>query len=141
MKFSIYNFRFSKLLATITFVFLFSAPVSVWAICEGPIVPCGGADNPCQFCHLFVLLNNILKYILTCLTPIIASLMLVIGGFYLMAAGPSPEKVRKAKSVITAVVIGVVIIMVSWVFLNTFLDMIGVAEWTGLRTWWQINCP
>jgi len=109
--------------------------------CQGPIVPCGGASNPCEFCHIFVLINNIINFILTCLTPIAAGLMMVIGGFYFLAAGPSPGKVTQAKSVITAAVIGLVIVFIAWVFLNTFLDMIGVATWTGLENWWEISCP
>ncbi len=122
-------------------VFLFSAaPVS--AICEGPIVPCGG-DNPCQFCHIFVLITNIVNYVLTCLVPIIAGLMIIIGGLYLLAAGASPETLGKAKSVITAAVIGLVIIFLAWVFLNTLLDFMGIADWTGLGTWWEFTdkCP
>lgn len=131
-------------------LFLFLTPVSVWAGCEGPIVPCGGEEDPCQFCHIFELLNNIINYVLTCLTPIVAGFMMVLGGFYFLIAGPRPEKVSKAKSVITAAVIGLVIIFLSWVFLNTFLDMIGVAKWTGffdnpatpeIEGWWQIKCP
>jgi len=133
--------KIQNMLIVIFLVSLFLVPVRVLAICQGPLVPCGGEGNPCQFCHIFVLINNILNFILTCLTPIIASLILVIGGFYLLTAGPSPEKVSQAKSIITAAVIGIVIIFVAWVFLNTFLDAIGVAEWTGLKTWWKIECP
>ncbi|XOB40254.1 MAG: pilin [Candidatus Nealsonbacteria bacterium] len=120
---------------------LFLFPFQTQAICEGQIVPCGGSGNPCTFCHIFVLLNNILSFILTCLAPIISGLMLMIGGFYFLAAGPSPEKVTQAKSILTATIIGLVIILASWVFLNTFLTGIGVAEWTGLGTWWKIQCP
>jgi len=133
--------KIKNLLTVGFFIFLFLSPVSVQAICEGPIVPCGGEGDPCQFCHIFVLLNNIINYVLTCLTPIVAGFMMVLGGFYFLIAGPSPEKVKQANSVITAAVIGLVIIMISWIFLNTFLDMIGVAEWTGLGTWWEIECP
>lgn len=123
-------------------IFLFLIPTSVQAICEGPIVPCGTSTTPpCNFCHIFKLINNIFEYILTCLAPVMAAFMLVIGGFYLLAAGPSPEKVGKAKSVVTATVIGLVIVFIAWVFLNTFLEMIGVQEWTGLETWWEIKCP
>jgi len=75
---------------------------------------------------------------LTCLTPIIAGLMLTLGGFYFLIAGPSPEKVRDAKAIITAAVIGLVIIFVAWIFLNSFLSYIGLANWTG--KWWKINC-
>jgi len=76
--------------------------------------------------------------------------MLIIGGFYLLIAGGSPELFAKGKSVLTAVVIGLVIVFVAWVFLNTFLDAIGVAKWTGLMDnpdtpevegWWKIQCP
>jgi len=141
----------SKIQNLLIISFLILIPVSVFAICEGPIVPCGydannngqiDAAEKCAFCHIFVLLNNIINFILTCLTPIAAGLMMVMGGFYFLAAGPNPQQVSQAKSIITAAVIGIVIIFVAWVFLNTFLTMIGVEEWTGLGTWWQITgCP
>jgi len=131
-----------KNLFLLTFVLILAlSPALVLAICTGSLVPCGGEGNPCQFCHIFVLINNIITLILTCLAPIVAGLMLVIGGLYLLAAGPSPENVSKAKSIITSAVIGLVIIFVAWVFLNTFLAAIGVADWTGLTTWWEIKCP
>lgn len=124
------------------FLFLPLIPSQVQAFCEGPIVPCGRVGTPaCQFCHIFILFNNIVDYILTCLTPITAGLMIIIGGFYLLIAGGSPTLFSKAKSIVTAVVIGLVIIMTSWIFLNTFFTYIGVATWTGLGTWWQITCP
>ena len=136
------KFKIKKFLPKIILVFFFlSLAGQVLAICTGSLVPCGGEGNPCQFCHIFVLINNVISFILTCLAPIIAGLMLVIGGLYLLAAGPSPENVSKAKSVITSAVIGLVIIFVAWVFLNTFLAAIGVADWTGLTTWWKIKCP
>ncbi len=127
------------------------------AICEGPIVPCGGTDQPaCQFCHIFVLVNNIINFVLTCLTPIAAALMLVVGGLMLMLSYLSeveilpggtkggPKLLSQARGIITATVVGLVIIFIAWVFLNTLLTYIGVTEWTGLHgesgNWWQINC-
>ena len=135
--------KIEKFLPTVILVFFFlSLAGQTFAICEGPIVPCGAIGQPaCEFCHILVLINNIINFILNCLTPIAAGLMLIIGGFYFLAAGPSPENVRQAKSVITAAVIGLAIVFIAWVFLNTFLDMIGVAQWTGLGTWWEITCP
>jgi len=119
-------------------------PFSVFAAppgCNTSLVPCGGTSQPaCQFCDIFVLIDNVISFILTCLAPIVAILVLVIGGLYLLTAGSSPERVSKAKSIITSVVIGLVIIFVAWVFLNTFLDAIGVETWTGLKTWWKIDC-
>jgi amino acid transporter len=142
MKNSKCKMQNSKLLTIVfTFLFLFSAN-PVLAICQGPIVPCGRVGTPpCEFCHLFVLLDNIIKFFLTCLVPLVATLMLVTGGFLLLIGGTSPEKVSQAKSLITAAVIGLIIIFVAWVFLNTFMSIIGIAEWTGLREWWKISCP
>jgi len=122
-------------------LFFSLTPSQAWAACptEG-IVPCGTSDCPCQFCHIFVLINNIINFILTRLVPIAAGLMLIIGGFYFLIAGPDPGKISQAKSIVTAVVIGIVVVFVAWVFLNTFLTTIGVATWTGLDNWWEIAC-
>ena len=129
------------LIISLAGVFLFSA-TSALAICEGPLVPCGG-DNPCQFCHIFVLITNIVSYVLTCLVPIVAGLMIIIGGIYLLAAGASPQTLGKAKSVITATVIGLIIIFLAWVFLNTLLDFMGFVGWEGFGNWWEFTdkCP
>lgn len=141
-----------KLVATILSVllFLFLVPSQTFAICEGPIVPCGRAGTPsCTLCHFFELLNNIITFIFTCLAPVTAGLMLVLGGFYFLAGGVDPTKLGEAKKIIWAVVIGLIVIFIAWVFLNTFLTTIGVAEWTGfidnpatpeVEGWWEIQC-
>ena len=123
-------------------LFFSLTPSQVLAGCGGPIVPCGTSTTPpCSFCHIFALLNNIISFVLTCLVPIIAGLMLIIGGFYFLIAGPDPGKINQAKSIIFAVVMGIVVVFAAWVFLNTFLTTIGVSAWTGLDNWWQITCP
>jgi len=138
-----------KILGTIALagIFLFSAS-QVLAACPTGIVPCGTPDCPCNFCDIFKLIHNIVNFLLLpCslnnnipLIPAIAGLMFVIGGLYLLIAGGRPEMFSKAKSILTATIVGLVIIFLAWVFLNTFFDYIGVAEWTGLGSWWQIDC-
>ena len=118
-------------------------PGQALALCDiGPLVPCGRAGTPdCGFCHIFKLIENILVLILTCAVPIIGTVMLVWGGFMFLSSAESPSRVEDAKKIIKAVVIGIVIIFVAWVFLNSFLATIGVAEWTGLKEgWWKIEC-
>lgn len=124
-------------------ILLFSLliPSQIFAICEGNLVPCGREGTPpCNLCHIFELINNILSFVLTCLVPIVGAIMLVWGGFYFLSAGANPDDVKKAQRIIWAVVIGIVIIFIAWVFLNTFLSSIGVVEWTGLEDWWKIEC-
>jgi hypothetical protein len=124
--------------------FLLSGGPALAAFCGGPLVPCGsGSQAPCRFCHIFVLISNIINFVLTCLTPIIAALMLVLGGLFMLVSGPNPEMLGKAKAIITATVIGIVIIFIAWVFLNTLLSYMGIMDWTGLKDWWQVTdkCP
>ena len=159
-----------KLFIAIFSIFLL-IPSFSYAICEGGIVPCppdldgdgrfgemeprgkdaisdggdGDGRNPesevCEFCHIFVLANNIVVYIMTCLAPIISGVMLILGGFYFMIAGVDPGAMKKGRDIATAAIIGLIVIFVSWVLLNTFLSSMGIAEWTGLGTWWEFKCP
>lgn len=130
------------LLTVLVLFFLFLAEPAL-AICRGPIVPCGHSGNPCKFCHIFVLIANIVNYLLTCIIPIIAALMLIVGGFFLLISGPNPEQLNKAKGILTATVIGMFIIFLAWVSINTLLDFMEIKEWTGLGTWWDWTgkCP
>jgi hypothetical protein len=147
MKFSIINFRFSKLLGAIVLAFLFFSLLPGYA--EAGLVPCGYDINgngifeekeQCSLCDLFVLLNNIFTYFFTFILPVTATGLIAWGGFTLLTAGESKTKFEQAKNIITAAVVGLVIILASWIFLNMFLSSIGVAEWTGLGNWWKIEC-
>ena len=129
---------FEKFLILFILLLLFNlAP----GIALAQLVPCGGEGQPaCEFCHIFVLLDNIVKFVLQDLVPPIAALMLVIaGGMYFMAAG-DPSKVGKAKSVLTSVVMGLLIIYGAYLLVSLFFTAIGVNEWTGLQNWFIYPC-
>ncbi len=122
-------------------LFLFFSLLPNYA--EAALVPCGTTKNPesCTLCHLFVLINNIFTYFFTIILPVTVTGLMAWGGFTLLTAGENKTKFEQAKNIITATVIGLVIILASWVFLNMFLSSIGVAEWTGLEEgWWKIEC-
>ena len=59
----------------------------------------------------------------------------------LFTAAGNPANLGRAKTIITATIIGLLIIYGSWVFVNLLLTSMGVAGWTGLGTWWEIDCP
>jgi len=112
----------------------------VLAICEGPIVPCGGTGMPaCKFCHFFVVLDNILKLVFTCFAPLVATLMFVVAGLFLIFSTGDPNMKKKAKDIITATVIGFVLIFTAWLIVDLFFTMIGVADLKG--GWFKIECP
>ena len=105
------------------------------------LVPCGGAgESPCTLCHLFVMLNNIFKFVMFTLVPVVAVLMLVIGGVMFFFGGANPGMLTKAKGIITSVVIGILIIFCAWVIVNTVLTTSGIVKSPSVLKWYEINC-
>jgi hypothetical protein len=119
---------------------------------QGGVVPCGRDCNdpttdwneckPCKLCHFFIMFDRIVDFVLFTLVPPIAVLMFVIGGVMFFLTGGSPESVNRAKSILTATIIGLLIVYGAWLLLNAFFTIIGVAEWTGLQEgWFNYPCP
>ncbi len=114
------------------------------------LVPCGGeGEDPCQLCHLFEMVKNIIDFLLlppSGLLFVIGTLLFIIAGMmYIVAKLFAPDNIgmlSQADKVMTSVVIGLVIVFGAWIFVNTFFTVIGVAEWTGLdEGWWTVSCP
>lgn len=117
--------------------------------CPRSLVPCGQScdlpgtdqieDSPCTFCHLFALIDNILDFVIFKILLPVAALMFIVGGFFLLIAAGKPEQFNKAKSILTATVVGLVIVFAAFIFVGTFLKYIGLAEWTTeiYHNWWD----
>lgn len=114
------------------------------------LVPCGnmvcdsnGVCNdtcPCGFCDLFDMITRIVNFIMIDIVPIVAVLFVAYGGFnYVIAAGDE-SKLKKAKDIFTTVGIGLLLVYSAWLLVGFALSMIGVATWTGLGTWYKIDC-
>lgn len=56
---------------------------------------------------------NILNWLLGIMT-LVAVVMIIIGGFTWLTAGGNEEKVDKAKKIISAAVIGLIIVLLAW---------------------------
>ena len=140
-----------KLLIIVLFLAVALSFVPMLSHAQEGLVTCGGETQPaCELCHLFQLINNILNWVLFVLVPIIAPIFIVVGGIYLLIARGNPEMFNKGKSVLTATIIGLIIVYTAYVLLSTVLTTLGVFEWTGLTDnpltpekegWWKIPCP
>lgn len=128
--------------------FLFSAHSALAVTsCSGPLVPCGGMDadgnaqDPCKFCHLFVMFNNLVQFLLFCIVPLFAVMGIVVAGvFYIFSRG-NPDTIKKAKGIIEAVAIGLLIVFTAWLLINMFFTYLNVTIWTGPgEGWFRINC-
>ena len=135
---------FNRILFVTLLLFVVSIPMTPLITqaytMNAAFVTCGGdAQLQCEFKDLFVVLHNVIEFAIKTLAPIFVALMIVTGGFYLLTAGPSPGRVARGKELIKWALIGYAIIMLSYIIVNTILQMIGVATWTGLSTWWDIQ--
>ena len=151
MKFSISNFQFLNLFLIIFLIALLFLPLI--SLAEG-LVPCGRANDPnatpeeqkpCQFCHIFVLFQNILNFLFFTIVPPLAILMIAIAGMYFIFSGGNPGNIETAKSMLKGIAIALLIIYGSWLFINLFFMIIGVSDWTGLEPglgqgWFKIDC-
>jgi hypothetical protein len=138
---------------TNSFVLADKSPVDCSKVPTGGLVPCGricddpntskNETNPCQLCDIFTLINNIVHLLLFEIIPIIAALLIAVGGIMMIwayAGSGGPAMLVKAKTLFTSVVIGLLIIYCAWLIVNMFFWAIGVSEWEGLKTWWVIKC-
>ncbi len=120
------------------------------------LVPCGKSEArtdlgeselvtmPCQFCHIFVMIDGIVDFFLFKLIPPIAVLMLIIGGIMFIFGGGSPTMVSRGKAILTSVVIGLVIIFAAWLIINVLFTALNLSDFglglTGPDKWSQIEC-
>jgi len=132
---------FKNLLTLLVLAVLFFSLFSNSAT-AAPLVPCGPGTvkGECELCDFFKLFDNIVKFVLRNLVPPIAALMLVIGGVMFFQAAGNPAGVGKAKSLLTSVVIGLLIVYGAYLIISLFFTAIGVAEWTGLQNWFEYPC-
>ena len=127
-----------KKIFLISFLVFFLLPVLVRA---AGLVPCGGSgEDPCTLCHLFVLRNNIIKFVMFKLVPGLAVLMLIVGGIMFFFAGAKPETLKQARGVITSVVIGLLLVFCAWIIVNTIFVKAGIVKTPSLSNWWKISC-
>ncbi len=112
----------------------------------GGLVPCGGAGEPaCQICHLWQLFSNVINFMIFKLTLPIGVFMIVIAGLmYLISAGEE-KKIQLAKNIILNVVIGIVLIMSSWLIVDTLIKTLASQSSESGQVIWAWNefpdCP
>lgn len=119
---------------------LLAIPLSVLG--DGGLVPCGpGTGVDCELCHLFVLFNNIIQFLMINIIPLLAVLMFVWGGVTFYLAAGDPTGVTKGKNIIKSTLIGLVIVYMAWSLVGIFVTAIGAGEYVGESgVWYQIDC-
>lgn len=116
MKKNIFYTLFS--LGFVFFVALYTHEASAQGL-----VSCG-YDEHCNFADVIGMANNLINFILTRLILPIAAIMLVYTGFLYLSGKQS--NVEKAHSVFPKVIIGLIIILASWLIVRAILYALGI---------------
>jgi hypothetical protein len=95
-----------------------------------PLVPnCGtnasGSQSPCGLCEFFLLIKNIFNFIALKLAPPMAALLIIVSGVLFLTSGGSERRVGQAKEIFKNLVIGLIIIYVSYLLVGTLINIIG----------------
>jgi hypothetical protein len=92
------------------------------------LVPCGRTDpvtgkiiNPCNICHFYILIHNIINFLLFKILTPLAVLAMLVGGLILLTSGGSEKSVTRGKAILTYTVIGIVLAFGAWLIINTIL--------------------
>ncbi len=111
------------------------------------VVPCGryanvndpyGIDErePCQFKHVFLLLRNIIDFVLWRLGLIVLAILVMATGFVFYFSMGAPETMNKVKSILKSAGTGYSIVFLSWTLIDIILKILGYK--VGLP-WWHLQ--
>jgi hypothetical protein len=102
------------------------------------LVPCGGpGEAPCQACHITELINNVVAWLFVVLS-VLAAIMIAVAGFRLVTSGGNAAAMGKAKDTLTNIIIGFIILMGGWIFIDTVMKALVTGQVYGV--WNQIQC-
>jgi len=102
------------------------------------LVPCAG--GACTLCDFFAMVNNILKFILLDIVLPVSAFLIVVAGFLMIFGAESPENIDRGKKILFTVIVGLIICFTAYLIVGLFFQVIGVAGWTGLTSWFDIKC-
>ncbi len=122
-----------KYILTVAICAVFLLPMTVSAQAGG-LVPCSGPD--CNTCHVVALANNVMNWLITFLA-VVAVIGFVISGFQMVTSGGSEDGWKSAKTRFTNVVIGIVLVLASWLIVDTI--MLGLTGY-GMDAWGTVEC-
>ncbi len=98
------------------------------------------AGSTCTVCHLLQLISNIVLFLVRDVMPPLAGLLFLIGGIMMIAAGGSEERYKKGKQIVINTAIGAVIVLASWLIVNSLITTIGTAAnipGFEVEDWWK----
>ncbi len=90
------------------------------------IVPCGQYPNcPCDITDVFIILTNIYFFVVAWIATPLAVIAIVIGAVIMMISAGNPQALGTGKKVLYAGIIGLVLVLCSWLIIDFVLSALG----------------
>ncbi|HVN26583.1 MAG TPA: pilin [Candidatus Paceibacterota bacterium] len=104
--------------------------IPYWA--NGGLLSCTGnyvnGAHPCtSVCDLIQTIVNVIYFGITICLFVLAPIFFTIGGVMLMVSGANPEMMSRGKGILLNTVIGVVIVLCSYLIVFTFVNVFGAS--------------
>lgn len=122
------NQKQKKLLLTIFLLVTVFFSVPFYSHARG-LVPCGGykddgsRESPCNLCDVFSLIAIVTNWLIS-VAGIYAVFQMVNAGFWMVTSMGNEENITKWKSALTSAVVGLVLVMIAFIIVNTAINYI-----------------
>ncbi len=125
MKQIVTKTKFLKVLEIILAGFIVLAPVAFVAAQRNINDPtlCQGTGLNCQQTNATALIKTVINWLLG-IALAIAVLFLIVGGFWYITSAGNEETAEKGKGTVINAIIGIVIIILSWVIINVVATLV-----------------
>lgn len=88
------------------------------------LVPCGGGTLPtCTVNHLFILIANIVRFLLFAVAMPLCALAITYGGIQIAMYSTNPGAKEKGKGIVISAAIGLLIALASYLIVDTILTV------------------
>lgn len=87
----------------------------------------GGSGRMCGFADIIQLIQNVIEYIFILILPI-SAIVFAYAGYKLLSSRGNSTQLTAAKTAITKVITGIVVIMLAWLIVKTILVALGASE-------------
>ncbi len=136
-----YNLKF-KILTFCAIILIFAFSIFNFApVAEAGLVPCGGVGQDlCNWCHFGQLIKNIIDFFIK-IAIVVAVIFIIWGGFIIMTASSSPERLKSGQDILQSAIIGIIIVFVSWILIDTIIKVVLQDQFQmEIGPWNQISC-
>lgn len=104
----------------------------------GGLVPCEGLS--CSICDLLVLVQNVINFVLQ-LVFWICIVIIIAGAFVWMLSFGNQKNITTGQKMITNAIIGLAIVLLAWLIINTFFWLIAsMGGMNMIKSWAHLEC-